>query len=124
MTRMTDVWDAKLEAAFNEQLAGPAEGSARSRPGSERRSDAGAVGVHARELARREFPVNTTARLNRQGRNVELTNYGCGHIGMENHAIAFWQSRMTRNGEVAEPLQLTDIRALAKAVRASNEEQS
>jgi hypothetical protein len=34
-----------------------------------------------------------------------------------NRERSFWQSRMTRTGQRAEPIELTDIHALARAVR-------
>lgn len=44
-------------------------------------------------------------------------NTGDGFAACENHAMAFWQSRMTRAGERAEPIQLTDLTQLAKDIR-------
>lgn len=61
--------------------------------------------------------MNFGARLNWNGFNGEIANPGCGRLAMENSAIAFWQSRMARDGEVPPVLQLTDIHALAEAVR-------
>ena len=42
-----------------------------------------------------------------------------GRLGCENDARAFWQSRMTRDGHRAEPVDLTDIPQLARDVRAA-----
>lgn len=53
---------------------------------------------------------------------VQVQRQSCGRTAVENDARAFWQSRMTNNGKVAELVQLTDIRALAKAVRTCYEE--
>lgn len=61
--------------------------------------------------------MNFRARLNWNGFRGEIANPGCGRMAMENHAIAFWQSRMARDGAVPDVLQLTDIPALAIAVR-------
>jgi hypothetical protein len=48
----------------------------------------------------------------------ELTNPGCGRLAMQTRERAFWQSRMTVAGGRAEPPELTDLEALARAIRA------
>lgn len=40
-----------------------------------------------------------------------------GQLGVENDAIAFWQSRSTTAGNRAEPFQLVNIPQLAKDIR-------
>lgn len=40
-----------------------------------------------------------------------------GRLGVENDAIAFWQSRSTTAGNRAEPFQLVNIPQLAKDIR-------
>lgn len=67
--------------------------------------------------------MNPSPRKHWQGYIGDPTyNPGCGYMAMENHAIAFWMSRMTRDNERAEVPALTDIRALALSLRASNED--
>lgn len=63
--------------------------------------------------------MNTTPKLNWEGRVVRLTNYGCGLIGLENDARAFWQSRMTVTGRQAPAPVLVDLKALARSIRAT-----
>ena len=43
--------------------------------------------------------------------------YTNNNVALENAAIIFWQSFMTKNGKRADPPQLTNIRQLAKDVR-------
>ena len=40
-----------------------------------------------------------------------------GRIAMETTERAFWQSRMTRDGRAAPPVQLADLRQLAREIR-------
>lgn len=47
----------------------------------------------------------------------ELTNPGCGRLAMQTRERAFWQSRMTVTGGRAEPPELTDLEALARAIK-------
>lgn len=61
--------------------------------------------------------MNTTPLLNWHGRVVRIDNHGCGRIGLQNDAMAFWQSRMTTAGNRAELPQLADIPAIAQEVR-------
>lgn len=58
--------------------------------------------------------MNTTPK--KYGR--EVWNPGCGYKMIENDWMAFWQSRMTVAGHVAEPVHLVDLRSLARDVRA------
>lgn len=57
--------------------------------------------------------MNDTPMLYRR----ELTNPGCGLLAMQTRERAFWQSRMTVAGGRAEPPELTDLEALARAIR-------
>lgn len=57
--------------------------------------------------------MDNTPRINWQGRNGLLTNYGCGRTAEENRAMAFWQSRVG----FRDPPGLTDLPALAIDVR-------
>lgn len=57
--------------------------------------------------------MNTTPK--KHGR--EVWEPGCGHKMMETTAMAFWQSRMTVSGHVADTVHLADLRALARDVR-------
>ena len=43
--------------------------------------------------------------------------YTNNNVALENAAIIFWQSFMTKNGKRADPPQLTNIRQLAKDIR-------
>lgn len=61
--------------------------------------------------------MNTTPRLNWEGRDVRVTNYGCGLQGRKNDEAAFWQSLATVSGRRSDPLQLTDVRSLASDIR-------
>lgn len=63
--------------------------------------------------------MNTSARINWQGRFGLLTNYGCGRLALENDALSFWQSRMTSDNNVPPIPALVDIPALASAARAT-----
>lgn len=50
-------------------------------------------------------------------RGVEVQAQSCGRKACENDAMAFWQSRMTTDGQRADPVQLTDLTQLAKDIR-------
>lgn len=58
--------------------------------------------------------MNTTPML--QGKPIR-NNGSARTCNEENRSIAFWQSRMTSAGNRAEPIQPTDVRALAIQVR-------
>lgn len=57
--------------------------------------------------------MHTTPIL--QGRPVNRTT--CGRLANQNRERSFWQSRMTVAGGRAEPVDLVDLRALARDVR-------
>lgn len=46
-----------------------------------------------------------------------VVNTGCGRLAMQTRERAFWQSRMTVAGGRAEPPELTDLEALARAIK-------
>lgn len=50
-------------------------------------------------------------------RGEQVQRQTCGRTACENDAIAFWQSRMTTPGARAEPIQLADLRELARSIR-------
>lgn len=50
---------------------------------------------------------------------VEIQRQSCGRTAVENDARAFWQSRVTKPGQRAEPIQLADLRGLALAIRSA-----
>lgn len=58
--------------------------------------------------------MNTTPMLRGQPIRNDAAARTCNE---ENRAVAFWQSRMTKAGHRAEPIQPTDVRALAIKVR-------
>lgn len=58
--------------------------------------------------------MNTTPMLRGQPIRNDAAERTCSE---ENRAVAFWQSRMTKDGHRAEPIQLTYVRALAIQVR-------
>lgn len=62
-------------------------------------------------------PPRIKQRLHWRGWRGELTNDGCGRIAIENTNLAFWQSRNTLVGLRADVPDLTDIPALAAAIR-------
>lgn len=47
----------------------------------------------------------------------QVRNDGCGRIGNENRERYFWQSRMTRAGDRAEPIEVVNIAELATSIR-------
>ena len=63
--------------------------------------------------------MNTSPMLH--GRQLHTSGYTvttcCGRQAEVNRALSFWQSRMTRPGQRAEPLELVDLCALAHEVR-------
>lgn len=50
-------------------------------------------------------------------RGQQVRNDGCGRQAVINTERAFWQSRMTTAGKRAEPIELADLRELARKVR-------
>lgn len=54
-------------------------------------------------------------RAQLQGQEVQPNT--CGRLAVENDALAFWQSRMTADGDVPPLPRLTDIHSLAAMVR-------
>lgn len=60
-----------------------------------------------------EAAVNDTAKLNWNGRKVELEHGGCGREAMQNRERSFWQSR----AGMERPPELVDLRALASEIR-------
>lgn len=64
--------------------------------------------------------MNPTPRLNWKGFVGEIDNPGCGRMAMKNVELAFWQSLLTRDGQVASfPPPVIDIHAFAAAARAT-----
>lgn len=63
--------------------------------------------------------MDETPLLRWKGNTVRIENTSCGVLAMDNHATAFWQSRETLAGRWVPPPRLTDLPALAQAVRAS-----
>lgn len=57
--------------------------------------------------------MNTSPMLHGKPVNYQ----GCGRLGAENTALAFWQSRMTVTAGRAEVPALVDLAALARAIR-------
>ena len=55
------------------------------------------------------IPMNATAHLHRR----PVSNSGCGRTAVQNIARYWWQSR---HG-LADPPELTDLAALARAIR-------
>lgn len=47
----------------------------------------------------------------------QVRNDGCGRMGELNRARYFWQSRMTRAGDRAEPIEVVNIAELATSIR-------
>ena len=50
-------------------------------------------------------------------RGQQVRNNGCGRQALINVERAFWQSRMTKNGQRAEPIEVVDLRELARKLR-------
>lgn len=51
--------------------------------------------------------------------HVEIQNTSCGRQALRNREVAFWQSRMTVDGQRAEPPNLVDLAALARKLRST-----